>query len=108
MCVINPEAKLITNVAANLHIDNSHPIVPVLKKNISGSIEGDAIQKDITGAKGTPPSNKEAIIGITPQEQNGLIAPTIVAKRIETTGFLLITLLIIFDEVFHLFYFQTM
>ena len=96
MCVINPEAKLITNVAANLHIDNSHPIVAVLKKNISGSIEGEAIQNDITGANGTPPINKDVIIGITPHEQNGLKAPTIVARRIETIGFLLNIFLICF------------
>ena len=39
-----------------------------LKKKISGSIEGEASQNDITGAIGTLPISKAAIIGITPQE----------------------------------------
>lgn len=86
-----------TKVATSLQTDNFHPIVAVLKKKISGSIEGDAIQNDITGAKGTPPINNEAITGITPQEQNGLNAPTTVAKTIETIGFLVNAFLMNFD-----------
>ena len=76
-------------VVANLQTDNFQPKVAVLKKNISGSIEGEAIQKDITGAIGTPPISKEVMIGITPHDQNGLKAPTIVARRMETNGLLL-------------------
>jgi len=77
-----------TKVATSLQTDKFHPMVATLKKNISGSIEGEAIQKDMTGASGTPPINKEAITGITPQEQNGLNAPTMVASKIEIKGFL--------------------
>ena len=84
------------NVAANLQTDKFHPKVAVLNKNISGSIEGEAIQNDITGANGTPPISKDVITGITPHEQNGLKAPTIVARRIEITGLLFNALLMNF------------
>ena len=40
-----------------------------------GSISGEAIQKAITAASGTPIASRAAMIGITPQEQNGDIAP---------------------------------
>lgn len=49
-------------------------------------MEGEAIQNAMTGASGTPPSNKEAITGITPHEHNGLNAPTTVARSIATIG----------------------
>jgi hypothetical protein len=52
-------------------------------------MEGEAIQKDMTGPKGTPPISREAITGITPHEQKGLMAPTAVARNMESTGFLL-------------------
>jgi hypothetical protein len=61
-------------------------MVATLKKNTSGSIEGEAIQKDITGARGTPPINRVATTGMTPQEQKGLKAPTAVARKIATIG----------------------
>jgi hypothetical protein len=60
--------------------------VATLRKNISGSIEGEAIQNDITGAKGTPLKSNPLMIGITLQEQNGLNAPTAVARRMAITG----------------------
>jgi hypothetical protein len=60
--------------------------VVTLRKNISGSIDGEAIQKDMTGAKGTPLINSAAMTGITPQEQNGLKAPTAVARMMAITG----------------------
>jgi hypothetical protein len=63
------------------------PTTEALRKKISGSMDGEAIQNDITGANGTPPIKRAAITGITPQEQNGLIAPTIVARNIATIGF---------------------
>ena len=75
-------------VATSLQTESFHPIVATLKKKISGSIEGEAIQKDITGAKGTPPISRLAIRGITPQEQNGLNAPTNVANSIDRNTFL--------------------
>jgi len=59
----------------------------VLRKNISGSIEGEAIQNDITGPRGTPPNKRELITGMTPQEQNGLKAPTKVANKTDSRGF---------------------
>jgi hypothetical protein len=49
-------------------------------------MEGEASQKDMTGARGTPPASNDQIIGITPQEQKGLKAPTMIATNIETTG----------------------
>ena len=49
--------------------------------NISGSIVGDAIQNDMTGASGTPLIKRPAMTGMTVQEQNGLKAPAAVAIR---------------------------
>lgn len=95
--MIKPAKRLIINVDANLHIAKFQPSVETLKKNISGSIEGEASQKDITGARGTPLINKDAIIGITEHEQNGLNAPTNVAKIIETDDRFSNTLFIYFD-----------
>jgi hypothetical protein len=57
-------------------------------------MEGEEIQNAITGPSGTPPISREAITGITPQEQKGLKAPTSVARKMETTGFLFKALLI--------------
>ena len=70
--VKKPALKLSNSVAINHHTANSQPIIPALKKNISGSIEGEAIQKAITGANGTPPMSSAATTGMTPQEQNGV------------------------------------
>jgi hypothetical protein len=67
---------------------NFHPNTELLRKNISGSIDGDAIQNDITGAIGTPPNKRELITGMTPQEQKGLNAPIVVARKIDSKGFL--------------------
>ena len=97
--VINPEVKLILKVAISLQTDKFHPIVAVLKKKISGSMEGEAIQNDITGASGTPLINKEAITGITPQEQKGLMAPIRVANTMEIQGLLLKMLPMYFDKL---------
>jgi hypothetical protein len=43
-------------------------------------MEGEAIQKDITGASGTPLISSDAITGMTPHEQKGLKAPRTVAS----------------------------
>ena len=83
---MNPEAKLRIRVPIRRQTAKFQPIVPTLRKNISGSMEGDAIQKDMTGAKGTPPISRAAITGITPHEQNGENAPTIVARKMAVTG----------------------
>ena len=88
---------LIKKVALNRQIASSHPITETLKKKISGSIDGEASQKDITGASGTPPISSEAITGITPHEQNGLKAPIMVANTMAVTGFLFSALLIYFE-----------
>jgi hypothetical protein len=74
-------------VEASLHTARLIPSTELLKKKISGSIDGDAIQKDITGARGTPPIRSELMTGITPQEQKGLKAPMHVARKTETRGF---------------------
>ena len=75
--------KLNTKVDTILAVARFHPILATLKKNISGSIDGDANQNDITGARGTPDISIDAITGITEQEQNGANAPIIVASVIE-------------------------
>ena len=49
-------------------------------------MEGDAIQNDITGARGTPLISREAMTGITPQEQKGLKSPTTVASTMAVIG----------------------
>ena len=97
MWVIYPASRLIMKVEASLHIANFQPITELLRKNISGSIEGEAIQKDITGASGTPPVSNELITGITPHEQKGLKAPMQVARKTEIIGFLLNALVIYFE-----------
>jgi hypothetical protein len=86
-CVIYPAERLIMNVEASLQTARFQPSTELLRKKISGSIDGEAIQKDITGATGTPPISSELITGITPHEQKGLNAPTTVARKTETTGF---------------------
>jgi hypothetical protein len=82
--VMYPAARLNNKVATSLAIARFQPINPTLNVNISGSIEGEAIQKDMIGARGTPLKSKPAMIGTTVQEQNGLNAPTRVATRIAT------------------------
>jgi hypothetical protein len=64
-----------------------YPTLPALNRSISGSIEGEASQNDMTGASGTPDVSRAAITGITPHEQNGLTAPISVASNTATTGF---------------------
>jgi hypothetical protein len=49
-------------------------------------MEGEANQKDITGARGTPPISNAAITGMTEDEHNGLNAPKKVARKIATIG----------------------
>jgi hypothetical protein len=74
------------SVATSRHTANSQPIALTLKKKASGSIEGEAIQNDITGANGTPLIRSVAITGMTPQEQKGLNAPTAVANSMAIIG----------------------
>jgi hypothetical protein len=83
---MKPALKLRTSVEANRQTAICQPSVPTLRKKISGSIEGEATQKAITGARGTPPISSAATMGITPQEQKGLKAPTAVANTMATTG----------------------
>jgi hypothetical protein len=94
---MNPEKRLIINVDTSLHKARSHHDTELLKKKISGSIDGDAIQNDITGAIGTPPISSELITGITPHEHNGLKAPTAVASKTEIIIFLLYALFMNLD-----------
>jgi len=49
-------------------------------------MEGEASQKDITGARGTPPINKAATTGMTDAEHNGLNAPKKVDRKIAMIG----------------------
>lgn len=80
---MKPADKLIKKVATRRAIASPHPKEATLKKKISGSIDGEAIQKDMTGAKGTPAIRREVITGITLQEQKGLKAPIQVPKKME-------------------------
>jgi hypothetical protein len=50
-------------------------------------MDGEAIQKDMTGASGTPAIKRAVITGITPHEQKGLNAPSKVARSTATIGF---------------------
>ena len=84
--VMNPAVRLKRSVPIRRHTAKFHPMVPTLKKKISRSMEGEAIQKDMTGAKGTPLINRAAMTGITPQEQKGLKAPTTVARKMAAIG----------------------
>ena len=68
----------------SLITDRSQPRKPTERAKISGSIVGEATQKAITGARGTPAIKSPATSGMTVQEQNGLNAPTAVARSIET------------------------
>ena len=94
---MNPPARLNINVADSRHTAKSHPRELTVRKNISGSIEGEANQKDITGASGTPPINKDAITGITVHEHNGLNAPTRVDSITAKIGRAVSTLVICLD-----------
>ena len=65
-----------------LAIVNSRPSTGAIKMNISGSIRGELIQNAMTGASGTPAPSRPAMIGTTPQEQNGDNAPNRAATTI--------------------------
>ena len=54
--------------------------------NIFRSMIGDAMQKAITGARGTPDASMAAIRGITPHEQKGDNAPASEAAKIVAQG----------------------
>ncbi len=71
---------------AALPLANPKPMPTEVRTKISGSMIGEAIQKAITGASGTPAASNEATSGITPQEQNGESAPTRDAATIAETG----------------------
>jgi hypothetical protein len=60
-------------------------------------MDGDANQKAIIGAIGTPLNNMDAIIGTTEHEQNGAIAPTKVAISMDTPIFFLSRVLILLE-----------
>ena len=83
---MKPALKLKASVAATRQMASSQPIMPTLKKKISGSMEGEAIQNDITGAMGTPLISSDAITGMTLHEQKGLNAPTMVASKMAVSG----------------------
>ena len=61
---------------------NSRPMTGAIRTNISGSMSGEAIQNAMTGASGTPEASRAAMIGTTPQEQNGDRAPNSAATKI--------------------------
>ena len=84
--VTRPAARLNAKVESRRHRASFQPRAATLRKKISGSIDGEAIQNDITGANGTPLKSSAAITGITPHEQKGLNAPTAVAKKMAMIG----------------------
>jgi len=65
---------------------NSSPNTPDVRTNIAGSMTGDASQKAITPAIGTPITSRAAISGITPHEQNGDRPPKTAASKIMLQG----------------------
>jgi hypothetical protein len=87
------------NVLPRRQTASFQPNTDTLRKNISGSMEGEATQKANTGASGTPPIKSAVITGITPHEQNGLIAPIKVAKKMDNHGDLVITTLKYFEKL---------
>jgi hypothetical protein len=60
----------------------SHPNVPEVIKNMTGSIKGEASQNAITALSGMPSASRAAMKGITSQEQNGDSPPSRAAKTI--------------------------
>jgi hypothetical protein len=82
----SPPARLISVAATSRAIARGQPIVDTDRKNISGSIEGDASQNDMTGAMGTPADSSEKITGTTEHEHSGLKAPNSVAAMTAATG----------------------
>ena len=84
--VMNPPIKPMPIAAISLAMVNSSPITLLINKNIDGLIKGEDSQNAMTGAKGTPAANKAAMIGITPQEQKGAVAPNAAAKTMDFTG----------------------
>ncbi len=77
-----PPSIPITNAASVLAIANGVPSTAAVRTNMDGSISGEASQKAITGASGTPMASRAAISGITPHEQKGDNAPMPAAKTI--------------------------
>ena len=65
---------------------NSVPKTGTISRNMEGSMSGDAKQNAITGASGTPAISSPAMIGTTPQEQNGDRAPKRDAIIIDLKG----------------------
>ena len=85
--VAKPATRPMPNAANNFVMVNGKPKIGIIRKNICGSISGDASQKAITGASGTPAPRSPAMIGTTPQEQNGDTAPKTAASTTERRGF---------------------
>jgi hypothetical protein len=86
---MTPPKKLIKPVAMSLARARLKPKVAVENKKISGSMDGLASQKAMTGAKGTPEAIRAAITGMMEQEQNGAKAPMAVAINMATNQCLL-------------------
>lgn len=76
-------------MAASRATARFQPKKPTERAKISGSIVGEATQKAITGASGTPPMRRPATSGMTVQEQNGLKAGSRTVGRV--LGLLLVS-----------------
>jgi hypothetical protein len=79
--VANPANKPMPIAAKVLAMAKGTPSTAAVRMNISGSMIGEAIQKAITGASGTPAASSAATIGTTPHEQKGDSAPNTAAHH---------------------------
>src|SRR3990172_9572413 len=81
--VRGPAPRLRASVAPRRASASGQPSLATVSTKISGSMVGEAIQNDMTGASGTPASRSPLTTGITVHEQKGLKAPTAVASAMD-------------------------
>ena len=81
-----PPASPMPTAATVLAPAKPRPTPAAVSTNISGSMIGDASQKAMTGASGTPARSIAAMRGMTPHEQNGDRAPTTAARTTVRPG----------------------
>jgi hypothetical protein len=80
--VPKPPMRPMAMAAKALKRAKPSPSVPRVSTNIEGSMRGEASQKAMTAGNGTPMTSRAAMSGMTPQEQKGEKAPTMLATTI--------------------------
>jgi len=83
--VPKPPTSPTPTAAAVFASAKGNPSVPMVRKNMDGSMSGEASQKAMTAARGTPMPSSAAIKGMTPHEQNGERPPIKAARMIMGT-----------------------